>query len=150
MNVEMRKYEEDYAAGCQSENECHQLIEQFVGEPLKMTGSRYATFDYENETTLAELKTRKDTSSAKYPSALVGSNKYTAGLVCDKDVYFFFRFSDGVFCYKQDSTDKFRTLKMGNVNRDRYTRKSECHLIPISKLTFVGKIEAPQNIVRFD
>jgi len=150
MNVEMRKYEEDYQAGCQSENECHQMIEQFVGAPLKLSGSRYSTFDYENDTTLAELKTRKDTASTSWPSALVGSNKYTAGLASNKDVYFFFRFTDGVFAYKQDPTDTFRTLKMGNVNRDRYTRKSECHLIPISKLTFVGKIEARQNIVRFD
>lgn len=145
----IRTYEGDYRAGCQSENECHQLIEQFVGSPLKLSGSRYSTFDYEG-CVLAELKTRKDTSSVKYPSALVGSNKYTAGLASDKDVYFFFRFTDGVFCYKQDPTDTFRTLKMGNVNRDRYTRKSECHLIPISKMTFVGKIESPQNIVRFD
>lgn len=145
-----RKYSQDYESGVRSEQECHQPIEQYLKQPMKQSGSRYSTFDYEGENILAELKTRRMVRSGLYPSAFLNSNKWDAGAASEKDVFFFFRYADGLYVYKQDKTHVFKRTMIGNQNRDRYTKRGQCVEIPSDMLEFVCEVPPPSNVVFFD
>jgi len=145
-----RKYSQDYEDGVRSEQECHIPIEQYLKHPLKLSGSRYSTFDYEGENILAELKTRRMVRKGLYTTVFVNTNKWDAGAASEKDVFFFFRYADGLFVYNQDKTHDFKRTMVGNQNRDRYTQKSQCVEIPTNMLTFVCEVPPPSNVVFFD
>lgn len=146
----MNTYAQHYADGVLSEEQCHQPIEQFLQRPLKRSASRYSTFDYENNETLVELKTRRMTRHDLWATVFITSHKWHAGVASEKDVYFFFRYADGLFVYKQEKDANFNRKMVGNVNRDRYTKKNECIEIPTDRLTYVCNVPPASNLVTFD
>jgi len=145
-----RTYHKDYDEGVRSEKECHSYIEEYLGQKITPTENRYSKFDWENETTLAELKTRRMCRVDRWATAYIGKAKWDAGIESEKEVYFFFRYADGMHVYKQDAQDDFKVVMVGNRNRDRYTRASACITIPVDRLTFVADVPPPPNVVHLD
>lgn len=145
----VRTYENDYQDGCLSEQFCHRAIERYVEQPLKLTLSRYSTFDYENYEILAELKSRKEVRHSTYPTVYINITKWHAGLMDDRNVFFFFRYYDGLYVYKQEEQE-LKMVHVCNKNRDRYTKGSKCYEIPTSQLEFVCDFQPPGNVVTFD
>lgn len=143
-------YHQDYDHGVRSEKECHPYIEKYLEQAVTASENRYAKFDWANETTLVELKTRRMCRRDRWPSAYVGKSKWDEGLASPKDVYFFFRYADGLHVYKQDEEDTFSVSMVANRNRDRYTRANPCINIPVSRLQFVSEVPPPSNVVHLD
>ena len=145
-----RTYHKDYDNGIRSEKECHPYIEEYLNQKITPTENRYSKFDWENETTLAELKTRRMCRRGRWPTAYVGKTKWDAGIESVKEVYFFFRFADGLHVYKQNTADNFEIVMVANRNRDRYTRASACVCIPVDRLEHVADVPPKSNVAVLD
>ena len=147
-----RTYHQDYDNGVRSEKECHPYIETYLEQPIPPTENRYSKFDWVNKTTLAELKTRSSIYRERYPTTYVNKSKWDFALKSERDAFFFVRFSDGLFVYKQDAADDgvFEIEHVRNANRDRYTRGNPCICIPVDRLQFVDHVPPPSNEVRLD
>jgi len=68
---------------------------------------KYHPFDFKssNKKIIVELKSRKN-SSYKYQSTMIGYNKIIRGqkyMMRRYDVYFYFKFTDGLFYYKMNN-----------------------------------------------
>jgi len=72
----------------------------FKLENLKMT-SQYHRFDYENEDTLIELKTRKIRHNI-FPTLMFSNDKIKYGLLQNKKMIFIFEYSDITLYIKYD------------------------------------------------
>ena len=109
----MQQYNTDIKTGADGEITVLPILETFFNEKLYKNTDRYALFDFENDTKLIELKTRNNKKD-QYRTTMIGKNKIN--FAChsenaEKDVYFVFKFTDGLFYYKYDSNDT--TLENG-------------------------------------
>jgi len=95
----------DIKFGLQKECELFDAIKQLDTNLIK-TKSRYAPFDFESTDTLVELKSR-NCKKDKYPTTMIGYNKVKKALESNKQVYFCFSFTDGLFYYKVNKNDSF-------------------------------------------
>ena len=109
-------------------------IEKNLNTELNKYQEQFATFDYYNEKYEIELKSRR-VKHNKYPSTMIGVNKYTEGLEHIKQgklVYFFFNFIDGLYVYQLKENDKLE-IKIGG-RYDTGIFKDYCY-ININQLT---------------
>jgi len=97
---------EDLRFGLTSEDSTKAIIEKYLGIALTQSSDKYAIFDYFNDETYIELKTRR-VNHNQYKSLMFGYNKFKKGLehIADgKKVYIFFKCSDGLYFWRL--TDK--------------------------------------------
>lgn len=139
MSSAQRTLQGDLAFGKKSEIEVYELIKQLDPELVK-TPDEYDLFDYESSKSLVELKTRTF-EMAKYPTTYVGTNKVKyASEHPEKEFYFCFRFTDGLYYSKYDKEvySKFKKSKCKREDRGK-VEIMEVLNIPISYLCRIHK-----------
>ena len=116
------------------ENECK--LEQFFLHTYdcKRTQGQYNYFDFENDTTLIELKSRRLCKDAYYDT-MIGANKVEKGLLelhlkRKHTIMFFFLFLDGLYFYELDKEN------IGLLRKDYYNG-IPYYFIPVHMLTKV-------------
>ena len=128
------KYQQDVHFGLEMETSIFEKLKTFLDCNL-MQKKRYDLFDYESDTHLVELKTRRCCSTT-YKDTMIPLNKIEYCKMTTKDVFFFFQFTDGLFYWKysNDDFEKCRFDKGGRVDRSRIEIKPYC-FIPYDLLT---------------
>jgi len=125
----------DYNFGIANElNHFQTFKKYFNDENLIQSKSRTALFDYESDKNCVELKTRRNTYN-KYPTTMIGKNKLDYCEDKDKDFYFCFDFTDGLYYWKYEKNDleKFSYAKGGRFDRGRPELNNYAY-IPIEML----------------
>lgn len=99
----MSSFANDFARGTASEVANHTVIEGLVGSSLVKDPNPYATFDFHNsgKTVYVELKTRF-IEHDRYPTALIGANKVRYCTDENKEYYFVWAYTDGLYYVKYD------------------------------------------------
>tara|TARA_R110000822_G_scaffold13840_2_gene48962 strand:+ start:550 stop:945 length:396 start_codon:yes stop_codon:yes gene_type:complete len=126
----------DRSLGIQAEIQLLGTIQEHFGKDLKPTGT-YAKFDFENETTLVELKTRRCTSNA-YPDTMIPYGKIKFLRDSNKEGVFVFNFTDGIFYHRFVKGNTYTVKQGGRYDRGRPELNQYCYinrsdLLPISK-----------------
>ena len=111
---------EDYIAGQKTELELKPIIEKLLDCNLT-SKSRYSKYDYEDtiKNILIEIKGRK-IKSTKYNSTYINIQKIS-NIPTDKNIYFFFKFTDSIKYIKYDSK-LFSTFKI----KQTYLKHRNC------------------------
>ena len=112
--------QKDFETGIFSENEILPILRNHFSENIEKIQDRYDVMDFKSDTSYYELKTRACKSHA-YPDSMIGINKITFAQNSEKNVYFLFRFIDGIFYWKYDKNneDQFRVATGGRSDRGR-------------------------------
>ena len=129
----------DLEFGTRNEDTIKNQIEAIAGTPLIKQGG-YSVMDYTNDTktVYVELKTRR-IKHDDYPTALIGANKIEFCSDPEKNYFFVFCYSDGIYYIKYDDS-LFNTFERS----DNYYRgeRDDCinnaqsvFYIPINHLT---------------
>tara|TARA_R110000803_G_scaffold193681_1_gene256632 strand:+ start:413 stop:814 length:402 start_codon:yes stop_codon:yes gene_type:complete len=129
--------EADLALGISGEVTLLKTIQNNFGADLKPTG-QYDRFDYSNDTTLVELKTRRCLSTT-YPDTMIPFSKvkFLREKAKDKKAFFVFNFQDGVFYHEFLRDKTYKVKQGGRCDRGRpeynqYCFISKKDLLPIS------------------
>lgn len=137
----------DLMFGKQSEDKVQRILRQHFNSRVEKYTNKYSIFDYWicNEkgkiTDMIELKSRRN-DATKYPTQLIGMNKYLRALKEIRengvDVWFCFKLTCGLYIYKVNPKDQFKTIFTGNYYRGDKT--DELILIPNTFLTKIDTI----------
>jgi len=122
-------YLADKQYGAEKEKELLPILSKYFNFDLKPK-HKYFVFDYECDTAFIELKSRRGISN-EYPTTIVGKNKIDYADKCNKDVYFVFDYSDGLFYWKYDREEigkGVRIGKCGRVDRGKREIKDYCFI----------------------
>ena len=125
----------DYKFGIAQENYLLPILKEKFGETLSKTENKYCSFDFENNSCLIELKSRRCKSDT-YPTTMIGANKLNKAKETTKDVYFCFNYTDGLYFHKYDETINYKIKRGGRFDRGRPEVNNYAY-IPISQLTKV-------------
>jgi hypothetical protein len=130
----MRTFNSDYIVGRASEEKYLPCLQRaFKDESLTHTRHKSDIFDYIGNNKYIELKTRSF-ENTKYPDTMIGLNKIKyAQDNPDKEFYFVFAFTNGVYYWKYNADDKLNYRKGGRVDRG-YKEIKEYAYIPIHLL----------------
>lgn len=128
---------QDHRLGFASEEQNCEIIRTHFGEDLQPT-TRWKPFDFENERTVLELKTRR-CPSTQYPDTMVSLSKIKK-IPLGKECIFVFSFTDGMFYHKYDSTINYRIGQGGRFDRGR-PELSQYLFINTSNLTPIDTCE---------
>jgi hypothetical protein len=134
----MRTFNSDYIVGRANEEKYLPCLQNaFNDATLSHTKCKSHIFDYIGDNKYIELKTRSFEHS-KYPDTMIGLNKIKyAQSNPDKDFYFVFAFTNGLYYWKYNADDKLNYRKGGRVDRG-YKEIKEYAYIPISLLTYIS------------
>ena len=134
----MRTFNSDYIVGRASEEKYLPCLQNaFNDETLSHTKCKSDIFDYIGNNKYIELKTRSF-EHTKYPDTMIGLNKIKyAQANPDKEFYFVFAFTDGLYYYKYNPDDTLNYRKGGRVDRG-YKEIKEYAYIPIYLLTYIS------------
>ena len=134
----MRTFHSDYIVGRASEEKYLPCLQNaFNDETLSHTKCKSHIFDYIGNNKYIELKTRSF-EHTKYPDTMIGLNKIKYAQVNpDKEFYFVYAFTDGLYYYKYNPDDKLNYRKGGRVDRG-YNEIKEYAYIPIYLLTYIS------------
>lgn len=108
INVEAKKTDEIF--GKTKEEEHLGLIRELFGPTLQKT-DKWFMFDFSSEDCYVELKSRRCTHD-KYPDTMIGINKLNYCHRTDKDVYFCFAFTDGLYYWKHNDVEYEAALEI--------------------------------------
>ena len=130
----MRTFKSDYIVGRASEEKYLSCLQNaFKDETLSYTKCKTDIFDYIGDNKYVELKTRTF-ENTKYPDTMIGLNKIKyAQDNSDKEFYFVFAFTNGLYYWKYNADDKLNYRKGGRVDRG-YKEIKEYVYIPINLL----------------
>ena len=133
----MLTQKEDLAFGDAGERAAMPHLEAYLNTKLTRLGG-YSLLDFrnENQTVWAELKTRR-VSSRAYPTLMVGKNKVDSCRDPERDYWFAFALTDGLFALKYDKAlfDTFEVRPFQRFGRpDANDRQSLYVYIPTDKL----------------
>lgn len=107
---------QDLNQGLKMEDALHPIFENKFGKLNKT--NKYDVFDFINEKYVIELKTR-NVKYGQYPSLMFGKNKLDAAkLIKDKEIYFFFKLTDGLYYWKYKEGE-YKIAKGGRKDRGR-------------------------------
>jgi hypothetical protein len=85
------------------------IIRKFFNRDIIKLEDKYNKYDYEDDIYKYELKARKNNYN-KYPTTLIGSDKYDNKYHNNKKIIFLFNFTDGLYYIEYDK-DKFNTFE---------------------------------------
>lgn len=112
----MENFNLNYSFGTRSEREILPTIREYFGKDIKKSADKMAKHDfYDTNGGLYELRTRKF-SCNKYPTTVVACDKYycmTEENSKGRDLYFLFRFTDGLY-YIKFTLQGFEEYKIDN------------------------------------
>jgi hypothetical protein len=111
---------------------------------LEKTKKRFSLFDFTSEATYLELKSRR-CASVTYKDTMVGKNKFDlAEKLEDKNIYFCFSFTDGLFYWKynKDQLDLIKFRRGGYRNPSGRWEIKDYAFIPINLLVNINTPDA--------
>jgi hypothetical protein len=124
----------DYNYGTSSERELQPHLEKLVGRSLRPL-DRFNSFDFKGKNCLVELKTRR-IDSKRYPTAPINCSKVEKAKIKIKngyDVYFCFKYTDGLFYLKYEGEELTYNPCWGRQDRGIDERKA-FYMIDIDKM----------------
>lgn len=114
----------DYVFGKRQEKKLFLQIKENFGKDLKQDTDQFALFDFNNENTFIELKSRRCKHDT-YHDTMIGMNKvYKAKENPDNDYIFCFNFTDGLYYFKHHPNYKYTIRFAGRNDRSRDERKT--------------------------
>jgi len=124
----------DETYGLSKEQELYSKFKELHGDTLKKTVGQYNSFDFENDETVLELKSRRITKN-RYNETMVSLSKVKKAGYEKRNVYFYFNFTDGLYRWKYDPVEvkTFRCDKGGRCDRGRREINNYCY-IPVKNL----------------
>ena len=125
----------DYKFGIQQEKTLLPTLKKTFENSLEKTKNKYCLYDFEGDTILIELKSRRCKSDT-YSTTMIGENKLQMAKRQEKDVYFCFGFTDGLFYHKFENDNEYHIEKGGRWDRGK-AEINDYVYIPISQLTKV-------------
>lgn len=103
------------------------ILSKFFDETIEKIQGEFAIMDFKSDKSFYELKTRT-CKSTQYHDTMVGFNKIIfARENQDKNVYFIFKFTDGIFYWKYDN-EGFRTDLGGRTDRGKNEIKKYAYI----------------------
>jgi len=114
----------DYDFGKHQEAELFSRIKNKFGEGLKQNEDRYALFDFNDDTTFIELKSRRCKHDT-YTDTMIGLNKVNFAInnpACE--CIFLFNFTDGIYYFKHSADYNYIKRFAGRKDRFRDERKT--------------------------
>lgn len=132
----MVHFQKDYLYGVQQEATILPILQQHFGDTLARNTARWGKYDFYNEHSIFELKSRKN-KKCDYPTTLMTCNKVID--TENKELYFLFNFTDELTCIKYDPVlfDTFERKPFSRVNQT-YDEK-DYFFIPINYLETIKK-----------
>jgi hypothetical protein len=133
----MVTFASDYSFGTANEEKVLPRIEKSLGTKLIHRGGM-SIYDFDNGSNIfADVKTRRIKHNI-YPTALIGANKVKmAAANEDKDFWFFFHYTDGLFRVKYDK-DLFSKYAHYDYKRgdrgDFHNQPADTYFIPYTHL----------------
>lgn len=133
----MSKKQEDLNFGKNKEDEIFDVVKHHFNLPLLKKRSVYSIIDFSDNNNYLELKSRR-CKYEDYDTSIIGHNKIIYADKLNKNVYFLFYFTDGLYYIKYNKKlfDQFE-IKNEYIFRDgKKENKINCH-IPINKLILI-------------
>ena len=96
-----------YALGVKAEEEQLNTLRQFFNDDIIVPLPEGSTFDFQGKNKLIELKSRRCKRTAFLDTA-IGVPKISYAKQCQEDVYFVFKYTDGLYYWKYDKTIPLR------------------------------------------
>jgi hypothetical protein len=129
-----RTFNSDYIVGRQNEITHISNLQKFFNDPnLKHTEHKTDIFDFYSENKFVELKSRNFEHS-KFQDTMIGINKINyAKLNPNKEFYFVFSFTNGLYYWKYNDEDELNYRKGGRYDRG-YNEIKDYAFIPIKLL----------------
>jgi hypothetical protein len=129
-----RTFKSDYIVGRQNEITHISNLQKAFNDPnLKHTERKTDIFDFYSENKFVELKSRNFEHN-KYPDTMIGINKINyAKANPEREYYFVFSFTDGLYYWKYNDEDKLNYRKGGRYDRG-YNEIKDYAFIPINLL----------------
>ena len=106
----------DLKYGLQKELEFLPVIKNFFNDPTIYKLDKNNEFDFKGDNKFIELKSRRN-NYKKYPTTMVGLNKFEKASKLMEEVYFMFSFDDGLYYYKYEKADQFEIKQGGRFDR---------------------------------
>jgi len=127
-NLGFKYMEADLTLGLSAEDSLLETIRRHFGDDLEKTGM-YDRFDYESDTTLVELKTRRCLSTT-YPDTMIPYSKvfHLRTIAKDKRAIFVFNFQDGVFYHEFNRENNYKVKQGGRCDRGRPEFQKYCYI----------------------
>ena len=125
----------DFNLGESSELSLLPVLKKYFNDDNIIRTNRYDTFDYTNNNNiLIELKTRTNTKD-KYEDTMINIAKVNKCKKLSKtnEIYFMFKFIDGVYFWKYNTTDQLTKRLGGRLDRSNKEIK-EYYYINVSLL----------------
>ena len=121
--------ESDLALGLSAEDKLLKTIQNHFGSDLEKTG-QYDRFDYESESTIVELKTRRCLSTT-YPDTMIPYSKvfHLRTIAKEKRAIFVFNFQDGVFYHEFNRENKYKVKQGGRCDRGKAEFQKYCYIL---------------------
>ena len=134
----MKSFQTDYQMGVMNERVVYEPLKEFFKTDLKPTLDMYSKYDFYDENTTYELKTR-DCKLNSFSTTLIAEDKI---IPTNKRQYFIFNFHDAIACIKYDK-EAFKNYKVGLYKRNRrddFTDNLKNHIyIPVGDLTIIQR-----------
>jgi hypothetical protein len=125
---------QSYAFGKKKEEEVLPLITAFFKRDIKQYPNQYDDYDYFDEETEYEVKSRTN-SYSKYPTTMITLNKLTK--TTTKKIVLLFNFTDGLY-YIEYSQEQFSKYEVRKFSRAKLEWDEKEHVyIPITDLNKV-------------
>lgn len=132
----MVHFQKDYIYGTQQEAKILPILQDHFGKDLIRNQERWGKYDFYNEKSIFELKSRTNRKNA-YPTTLMTCNKVVN--IEDKELYFLFNFTDELAYIKYDPI-LFDTFERKNYSRiNQSFDEKEYYFIPIQYLATILK-----------
>ena len=130
----MVNWESSYIYGKRKEEVVLNIIREYFGKEIKRSSKgRFAKYDYFDDETYYELKSRTNTKNC-YPTTMITQNKVES---CDKDLKLLFNFRDCLAYIKYDE-EQFKHYNTEQFSRLGADWDEKPHLyIPVDHLTVI-------------
>ena len=116
----------DLAFGAKNQTEVLPLINKFFNDEAVEYDNAFSTQDFYSDKAVYELKSR-NIKHNQYPTAIIGCNKCNlGGEDIDKELYFLFKYTDGLFYIKYDNNQfaNYKTRSFCRNARSDYNDKA--------------------------
>ena len=106
------------------------MLKKYFNDDTIIRTNKYDNFDYTNNNNiLIELKTRTNTKD-KYEDTMINIAKVNKCKKLSKtnEIYFMFKFTDGVYYWKYNNEDKLTQRKGGRLDRNNKEIKDHFYI----------------------
>jgi hypothetical protein len=139
----MVHYHDDYLWGKEQENYTYPILKEYFKTDLKQYTSQYDDFDFYDDESDYEQKSRKNNYNA-YSETMITLNKTQKAT--EKKIKLVFNFADGIYWIEYNE-DLFKTFNRKLFSRAEIKSDEKDHIyIPIHLLTLIKKKEVKTGL----